>query len=146
MHDGDGFDFANPSPDPDASEGQQGPAEAEVDEAAWAVARKGVVAGQEGLENGIIEVIRTCYDPEIPVNLYDMGLIYGIGIDTEGMVWIDMTLTSPHCSVAETLPIEVRERVRMCPGVKDVHVEIVWDPPWDIEMMSEAARLELGMF
>lgn len=145
MHNEDGFDFASPSPEPDSRVAEQAPTEAGDDDAVWAVARQGVTAGQEGLENGIIEVIRTCYDPEIPVNLYDMGLIYGIGIDPEGMVWIDMTLTSPHCPVAESLPIEVRERVRMCPGVKDVHVEIVWDPTWDLEMMSEAARLELGM-
>ncbi len=146
MQNEDGFDFATPSPDPDMGTVEQGTAEAAGDEAAWATARQGVAAGQEGLEDGIIEVIRTCYDPEIPVNLYDMGLIYGIGIDSEGMVWIDMTLTSPHCPVAETLPAEVCERVRMCPGVKDVHVEIVWEPTWDMEMMSEAAKLELGMF
>jgi FeS assembly SUF system protein len=96
------------------------------------------------LEEKIVSVLRTVYDPEIPVNIYEVGLIYGIDVDGDGNVAIRMTLTSPMCPVAESLPIEVQERAERVPGVKSLRVEIVWDPPWDPSMMSEAARLELG--
>lgn len=93
----------------------------------------------------IIEVLRNIYDPEIPVNIYDLGLVYKIDLEETGNVRIDMTLTSPACPVAEALPEEVRDSVGFVEGVKDVNVEIIWDPPWNYNMMSEEARLELGM-
>ena len=98
-----------------------------------------------GLEEQVIEVLRTCYDPEIPVNIFELGLIYGVSVEPSGHVGIRMTLTSPHCPVAASLPIEVEDKVRALPGVKEAKVEITWDPPWDPSRMSEAARLQLGM-
>ncbi|MCX7355113.1 MAG: DUF59 domain-containing protein [Alphaproteobacteria bacterium] len=118
---------------------------AAADDAEWAEARQGVAEGQEHLAEGVKEVIRACYDPEIPVNIYDLGLIYSVGVDAKGKVWIDMTLTAPGCPVAGTLPGEVEERVKMTPGVMDAKVNLVWDPPWDQSRMSEAAKLELGL-
>ena len=97
------------------------------------------------LESSIVEVLRTVYDPEIPVNIYEMGLIYNIGTSADGMVDIQMTLTSPACPVAGSLPIEVEQKVRAIPGVTSAKVEIVWEPPWTPEKMSEAAKLQLGM-
>ncbi len=121
------------------------PAAAALDDPQWAAAREGVAPGMENLEQGVIEVIKTCYDPEIPVNIYELGLIYKVGVDAEGRVWIDMTLTAPACPVAGTLPGEVEERIKLTPGVLDAKVHIVWDPPWDQSRMSEAAKLELGL-
>ena len=97
------------------------------------------------LEASIVEVLRTVYDPEIPVNIYEMGLIYNVGTTADGVVDIKMTLTSPMCPVAGSLPIEVEQKVRAVPGVTSAKVEIVWDPPWTPEKMSEAAKLQLGM-
>ena len=97
-------------------------------------------------EEQVIEVIRTCHDPEIPINIYEMGLIYGIKIDSSGAVEIQMTLTSPNCPAAAYLPLEVEAKVKTLSGVSAVRVEVVWDPVWDPSMMSEAARLQLGMF
>jgi len=98
------------------------------------------------LESDIIFVLRTIYDPEIPVNIYDLGLIYGIKVNPEnGHVHIRMTLTAPGCPVAQTFPEMVAETIREVPGVEDVQLELVWEPPWSKKMMSEAARLELGM-
>jgi len=97
------------------------------------------------LEEKIVEALRTCYDPEIPVNIYDLGLIYAIKIEPSGAVGVTMTLTAPGCPAAGYLPIEVEGKVQAVPGVADVNVEVVWDPPWDPSKMSEAARLELGM-
>ncbi len=94
----------------------------------------------------IVEACRTVHDPEIPVNIYDLGLVYRIAIDGEGNVEIDMTLTAPGCPVADILPMEVEQKVSAVPGVATARVEITWDPPWRPDMMSEAARLELGMF
>jgi FeS assembly SUF system protein len=96
------------------------------------------------MEGDIIEALRGIYDPEIPVSIYDMGLIYEIRIAAGGAVEIDMTLTAPGCPVAVSLPIEVEEKVRKVRGVRDVVVEIVWDPPWTPDRMSEEAKLELG--
>ena len=93
----------------------------------------------------IIEVIRTVHDPEIPVNIYEMGLIYDIDVNPAGVVAITMTLTSPACPVAGTLPIEVEEKVKAVDGVTACKVDIVWDPTWTPDLMSEAAKLELGM-
>ena len=97
------------------------------------------------LENVIIEVIKTCYDPEIPVDVYQLGLIYGIKIDDDASVEIEMTLTSPNCPVAETLPLEVEDKVKGIDEVKTAKVNIVFEPPWDMSKMSEEAKLELGM-
>lgn len=96
------------------------------------------------LENKIVEALKTIYDPEIPVDVYELGLIYEVKIDKENNVEIDMTLTSPNCPVAETLPKEVEDKVAMVPGVISSKVNIVFDPPWDRDMMSEEAKLELG--
>jgi FeS assembly SUF system protein len=98
------------------------------------------------LEGNIIEALRTVYDPEIPVNIYELGLIYDVNIDSAGAVGIRMTLTSPACPVAGVLPGWVEEKVKTVEGVKEVSVEVVWDPPWTMEMMSDEAKLELGFF
>ena len=97
------------------------------------------------LEDDIIKVICEIYDPEIPVNIYDLGLIYDIEISNEYNVDITMTLTSPNCPVAETLPVEVEQKCTSVEGIKNVKVEIVFEPTWTKEMMTEEARLELGM-
>lgn len=96
------------------------------------------------MEDKVIGVLRTCYDPEIPVNIYDMGLVYEVRVE-DGCAHVRMTLTSPMCPVAETLPIEVDRKVRTVHGITSARVEVVWEPPWNPSMMSEAARLELGM-
>ena len=93
----------------------------------------------------VVEVICEIYDPEIPVNIYALGLIYDVEVSDQCDVKIAMTLTSPNCPVAETLPIEVEEKVKIIPDIKDVKVEITFEPPWTKEMMSEEAKLELGM-
>jgi FeS assembly SUF system protein len=96
------------------------------------------------IETEVIEALRTCYDPEIPVNIYDMGLIYEVKVEPSGLARVVMTLTSPHCPAAAQLPTEVEMRVRCVPGVTDAEVEVVWDPPWDPSKLSEAAKLQLG--
>ena len=96
------------------------------------------------LHQAVVDVIKTCYDPEIPVDVYELGLIYDIEIGEDGQTVVTMTLTSPMCPVAETLPPEVEAKARSVEGVADVRLDLVWDPPWDPSMMSEAARLELG--
>jgi FeS assembly SUF system protein len=98
------------------------------------------------IEGEVIEVLRTIYDPEIPVNIYEMGLIYDINVDPTGFVKVIMTLTSPACPVAGSLPPEVETKVKAASGVNGCEVEVTWDPPWTMEMMSEAAKLELGFF
>ena len=97
------------------------------------------------LEEHVLDVLKTCYDPEIPVNIYDLGLIYEHKVNEEAKVDIKMTLTSPSCPVAETLPPEIEMKLRGISGVSDVKVEVVWDPPWTPEKMTEAAKLELNM-
>jgi FeS assembly SUF system protein len=97
------------------------------------------------IEAQVVEALRTCFDPEIPVNIYEMGLIYDIKVSPEGAVAIQMTLTSPHCPAAQSLPADVEAKTRGVPGVTDVKIDVVWDPPWDMSKMSEAARLQLGM-
>jgi len=92
----------------------------------------------------IVEKLRTVYDPEIPVNIYDLGLIYNIKVEPTADVYVKMTLTSPGCPAAGTLPGEVEDKIVVIPGIKNVKVEVVWDPTWDKEMMSEAAKLQLG--
>jgi len=98
----------------------------------------------ELLRENVLGVIRTIFDPEIPVNIHEIGLIYGLDVDASGAVAIRMTLTSPACPVATTLPPEVEQRVRDVPGVTSCKVEVVWDPPWNPNMMTEAAKLQLG--
>jgi FeS assembly SUF system protein len=98
------------------------------------------------LQAPIIEALKTVYDPEIPVDIYELGLIYDIVVDAERRVLVRMTLTSPACPSAQQLPSEVRFKVKAVPGVTDAWVEIVWEPPWDKDRMSEAAKLQLGFF
>ncbi|TDN63151.1 SUF system Fe-S cluster assembly protein [Paraburkholderia sp. BL10I2N1] len=103
-------------------------------------------ATTERLEERVIDTLRTVFDPEIPVNIYDLGLVYGLDVDeTEGRVEIRMTLTAPGCPVAQTFPATVEDAVFSVNGVNDVHVELVWEPPWSRDRMSDAARLQLGM-
>ncbi len=99
----------------------------------------------DALGEQVIEALRTVYDPEIPVNIFELGLIYRVDIEDDNAVKIDMTLTSPHCPVAEILPEEVRQRVFAVDGVTDAEVAVVWEPPWHPGMMSEEAQLELGI-
>jgi len=97
------------------------------------------------LYEAVIEALKGIYDPEIPVNIYDLGLIYGVDVSEDGDVAVTMTLTTPHCPVAESMPGEVEMRVGAVPGVRDAEVNLLWDPPWDPSKMSDEARLELGM-
>ena len=102
-------------------------------------------ADNEELKDRIVEALKSVYDPEIPVDIYELGLIYDIEVREDGDVLVTMTLTTPHCPVAESMPSEVELRVLSVPGVRDAEVKLVWDPPWDPSKMSDEARLELGM-
>jgi FeS assembly SUF system protein len=93
----------------------------------------------------VIEALKTVYDPEIPVNIYEMGLIYDVIVDAQARVGIRMTLTAPACPAAQSLPVEVKQKAAAVPGVSSAKVEIVWDPPWTKDRMSDVAKLELGM-
>ena len=108
---------------------------------------QGVAPGAPGgdLYEAVIAALKDIFDPEIPVNIYDLGLIYGVDVADDGGVMVTMTLTTPHCPVAESMPGEVELRVGAVPGVRDAEVNLVWDPPWDPAKMSDEARLELGM-
>ena len=97
------------------------------------------------IEAEVIEALRTVFDPEIPVNVYELGLIYLVEVSSEGAVMIRMTLTSPHCPAVQSMPAEIESKVRTISGVTDVNIDLVWDPAWDQSKMSEAARLQLGM-
>ena len=97
------------------------------------------------LKEKVIAEIKKIYDPEIPVNIYELGLIYKIDVDEKNKVNVDMTLTSPNCPVAESLPNEVKENIMKVEGVSDVNLNLVWEPPWDKDKMSEAAKLELNL-
>jgi FeS assembly SUF system protein len=97
------------------------------------------------LQATVVEALKSIYDPEIPVDIYELGLIYDVAIDEDGDAIVTMTLTTPHCPVAESLPNEVELRVLSVPGIRDAEVKLVWDPPWDPSKMSDEARLELGM-
>ena len=101
--------------------------------------------GNEHLKQSVVEALKSVYDPEIPVDIYELGLIYDIDISEDGDAAVTMTLTTPHCPVAESLPNEVELRVLSVPGIRDAEVKLVWDPPWDPSKMSDEARLELGM-
>lgn len=106
-----------------------------------------VAAGEPGgaIYEGVVSALKEIYDPEIPVNIYELGLIYGVEVTPDSDVVVTMTLTTPHCPVAESMPGEVELRVGAVPGVRDAEVNLVWDPPWDPAKMSDEARLELGM-
>ena len=93
----------------------------------------------------VIEALKTVYDPEIPVNIFEMGLIYDVIVDATGFVGVKMTLTAPNCPAAQSLPVEVRDKAKSIEGVTDAKVEVVWEPPWTKDLMSDAAKLELGM-
>ncbi len=121
---------------------ERGAAMLEVDEHAPDKARQ---AHAEALGAQIVEALKTCFDPEIPVNIYELGLIYRIDVEDDDSVLVEMTLTSPHCPVAESLPVEVQEKVEFVEGVKSCKVELAWEPPWHPSMMTEEAQLELGM-
>ena len=97
------------------------------------------------LKEKVIAEIKKIYDPEIPVNIYELGLIYDVVVDKNNKIYVKMTLTSPNCPVAESLPNEVKNSIREIKEVKDVDLDLVWDPPWDKSMMSEAAKLELNL-
>jgi FeS assembly SUF system protein len=97
------------------------------------------------IKNKVIESLKKIFDPEIPVNIYELGLIYKVEIDDKNKVNVDMTLTSPNCPVAESLPNEVKEGIKKVEGVSDVNLNLVWEPPWDKDKMSEAAKLELNL-
>ena len=97
------------------------------------------------IKNRVVEAVKKIYDPEIPVNIYELGLIYKIEVDEKNKINIDMTLTSPNCPVAESLPKEVKENIMKVEGVSDVNLNLVWEPPWDKDKMSEAAKLELNL-
>jgi FeS assembly SUF system protein len=97
------------------------------------------------LQQAVVDALKSIYDPEIPVDIYELGLIYDVAISEDGDAVVTMTLTTPHCPVAESMPAEVEMRVLSVPGVRDAEVKLVWDPPWDPSKMSDEARLELGM-
>ena len=102
-------------------------------------------AGADDLYEAVIDALKDIYDPEIPVNIYDLGLIYHVEITPDHHARVKMTLTTPHCPVAESMPGEVELRIGAVPGIGDAEVELVWDPPWDPQKMSDEAKLELGM-
>ena len=98
------------------------------------------------MQGKVIRALKTCYDPEIPVDIWELGLIYELNFDLEKNLLVNMTLTSPMCPVAETLPPEVQQKLQSVPGIGKVRVEIVWNPPWDKDMMSDVAKVELGFY
>lgn len=97
------------------------------------------------IKDDAVRILKTCYDPEIPVNIYELGLIYEVSVDENRFVVVKMTLTSPNCPAAESLPVEVQNKVKSLPGVSGVKVDVVWEPTWTKEMMSESALLQLGL-
>jgi FeS assembly SUF system protein len=103
-------------------------------------------ARTEELKPGIIDAIRTVYDPEIPVNIWELGLIYDIVVDAAGVAGVRMTLTAPGCPAAQSLPVEVAEKTKAVPGVTDARIDVVWEPAWTKDRMSDVAKLQLGMW
>lgn len=138
----------SPAAEATAAAGQGGSADADAGtraEPAAQAAGSGEAISPEKLEEMIVDAMRTVYDPEIPVNIYDLGLIYDLRVDTGGNVEVKMTLTTPHCPVAGSMPGMVEQAVRHVEAVKDCEIELVWDPPWNPDMMTEAARLQLNI-
>ncbi len=131
----------------DFLKGDEERAKAEDNQAASAPDDTGAsgTANGDDLQKRIVEVIKQIYDPEIPVNIYDLGLIYDVIVDESHNIKVNMTLTTPNCPVAEALPNEVETKVRSVDGVNDVTVAMVWNPPWDMSLMTDEARLELGL-
>ncbi|WP_407876397.1 SUF system Fe-S cluster assembly protein [Qipengyuania nanhaisediminis] len=133
--------------DPDESAGDSG--ERKRDYLEGFLAAKPAEDAETGaggaLQQAVINALKEIYDPEIPVNIYDLGLIYGVEVDDEADAIVTMTLTTPHCPVAESMPGEVELRAASVPGIRDAEVNLVWDPPWSPDKMSDEARLELGM-
>ena len=119
--------------------------ETSMDEPTNAPSRDGLGAKEAVIHEKVVEMLRSVYDPEIPVNIYELGLIYDIAVNHLGEVYVRMTLTSPACPVAGTLPIEVETKIASIPEVTDCDVELVWEPTYSMEMMSEIARLQLGL-
>ena len=129
---------------------------ASTEEAARAASHAGATAGAIferrdpvetlAMQPQIVEALATIFDPEIPVNIYELGLVYEIAVDSDHVVGVRMTLTAPGCPAAQSLPVEVVNKLKQLPGITDAHVDIVWDPPWDKGRMSDAAKLQLGMF
>ena len=105
-----------------------------------------VVFTPEQIHDQAIKAVRTVYDPEIPVNVYELGLIYNVDVQADGRVVVVMTMTAPNCPSAEQLPVEVRQKIAAIPGVKEVDVRLTFEPAWTKDMMSEAARLDLGIY
>lgn len=137
--------FLNPPGTPQEEPAEQSSASSEVSE------KPVVTQPLDGLErialqDSVIEVLRGCYDPEIPVNIYELGLIYEVQVEASGETFVKMTLTAPNCPAAASLPMEVKQKVEALPQVTAAKVDVVWEPPWDPSKMSEAARLQLGMF
>ena len=137
----------SPKPDPPAAQGVPIPPPEPMHREVGAMHKTAgeLSPAQLALEATIVEVVRTVYDPEIPVNVYDLGLIYEIAIDAQNRVKVKMTLTAPGCPVAGSLPEEVQRKIAAIPQVKEAEVELVWDPPWDKSRISEAALLDLGL-
>lgn len=135
--------------DADEEQAEAAPAKRERDYLEGFLAAKTADAPASGaggdLQSAVVDALKEIYDPEIPVNIYDLGLIYGVEVDDECDATVTMTLTTPHCPVAETMPGEVELRASSVPGIRDAEVNLVWDPPWSPEKMSDEARLELGM-
>lgn len=115
-------------------------------EKAKEVTQPSVKTDRAELNNAVVEALKSVYDPEIPVNIYELGLIYSVNIDENGKVDIEMTLTSPACPVAGTLPPEVEGKIRSIPGVTECTVKVVWEPTWGMHMMSEEAKLQLNLY
>ncbi len=102
-------------------------------------------ANPERIHADVVDVLKTCYDPEIPVDIHELGLVYKVEVAEDGVVAVQMTLTSPACPVAGTLPPEVEQKISRVPGVSSVKVDLVWEPPWNPDMMGDAAKLKLGL-
>lgn len=118
---------------------------AEAPTGADAGSANGGAAETNPLRERVVEVLQTCYDPEIPVDIHELGLVYRVGVEDDGKVEVEMTLTSPACPVAGTLPPEVEQKIGRIEGVSSVRVDLVWDPPWNPDRMSDAAKLKLGL-
>ncbi len=135
-----------PAPMPEASTAEPGATAPTSPSRAWTAEMREASPTPGGeIGDKIVGILRTCYDPEIPVNIYELGLIYGIEVDDDQKAWVVMTLTSPMCPVAGSLPPEVESKVASVEGIKSAKVDVVWEPPWNPDMMSEAAKLDLGM-